>query len=317
MTTYVIKRVGQSVVLLFLTSVASFVLMHLAPGGPLAVYARNPHVTAEALHLMEVRFGLNLPIWRQYVDWASTWVQGQWGYSISTGLPVASMIASHLTATGSLMAGGIVVAASLGITVGIIGAVKPNTAVDYFSAFVAYVVWAMPVFWLGYLLQLVFGMDLGWLPIAGQSSFSNPSVGNYLVHLVLPSLTLGGVSAAGWSRYLRSSLVEVLHQDYMRTARAKGLSGRRLLFKHALRNAMIPLLTVIALDIPFFFSGAVLTEIVFSWPGVGRLFFDALQSQDYPVEIAMIMLTASLIVLSNLVADLLYAVIDPRISYGK
>ncbi len=317
MTTYVVKRVGQSVVLLFLTSVASFALMHLAPGGPLAVYARNPHVTAQTLHLMEIRFGLNLPIWQQYLDWASAWIQGNWGYSISTGLPVANMIASHLAATGSLMVGGIVVAGSLGITVGIIGAVKPNTAVDYMSAFLAYVVWAMPVFWLGYVLQLIFGMDLGWFPIAGQSSFSNPSLGNYLVHLVLPSLTLGGVSAAGWSRYLRSSLVEVLHQDYMRTARAKGVSGMRILFKHALRNAMIPLLTVIALDIPFFFSGAVLTEIVFSWPGVGRLFFDALQSQDYPVEIAMIMLTASLIVLSNLVADLLYAVMDPRISYGK
>jgi peptide/nickel transport system permease protein len=317
MTTYVVKRIGQSIVLLFLTSVASFGLMHLAPGGPLAVYARNPHVTAHTLHLMEVRLGLNLPIWQQYVDWGSAWIQGHWGYSISTGLPVANMIGSHLAATSSLMAGGIVVAGSVGVGVGIMGALKPNSPVDYVSAFTAYAVWAMPVFWLGYILQLIFGMDLGWLPIAGQSSFSNPSLGSYLLHLVLPSLTLGGVSAAGWSRYLRSSLIEVLHQDYMRTARAKGVTNVRMLFKHALRNAAIPLLTVIALDIPFFFSGAVLTEIVFSWPGVGRLFFDALQSQDYPVEIAMIMLTASLIVLSNLIADLLYAVMDPRVSYGN
>lgn len=317
MTSYLVKRTGQSLVLLFLTSVASFFLMHLAPGGPLAVYARNPHVTAHTLHLMEIRLGLNLPIWQQYIYWASSWIQGHWGYSISTGLPVAETIISHLEATGSLMLGGIIVATVLGIGVGIIGSVKRNSTFDYLSAFVAYMVYAMPVFWLGYILQLVFGIDLGWLPIAGQSTFSTPSFGSDVIHLILPSLTLGGVSAAGWSRYLRSSLVEVLHQDYIRTARSKGVTETRMLFKHALRNALIPLLTVIALDIPFFFSGAVLTEIVFSWPGVGRLFFNALQSQDYPIEISVIMLTAVLIVMSNLIADLLYAVMDPRIQYGK
>ncbi|PSR25561.1 MAG: diguanylate cyclase [Sulfobacillus thermosulfidooxidans] len=317
MTFYVFKRISQSLILLFLVSVTSFFLMHLAPGGPLAVYARNPHITAHTLHVMEIRLGLNLPIWQQYVRWINAWLHGQWGYSISSGLPVVAIITSHLGATGSLMLGGIIVASVLGISIGTIGAVKRNTVFDYISSFFAYMVWAMPVFWLGYVLQLIFGIDLGWLPIAGQSNFSNPSLKSFVVHLILPSLTLGGVSAAGWSRYLRSSLVDVLHQDYIRTAKAKGLPPRRILLKHALRNAIIPLLTIIALDIPFFFSGAVLTEIVFSWPGVGRLFFDALQSQDYPVEISVIMLTAMLIVLCNLAADLLYAVMDPRIQYEK
>lgn len=310
-------RLLQSAVLLLLASFSSFMVMHLAPGGPLAVYARNPRVSAATLALLAHRLGLDQPLWVQYVRWLTGWVQGQWGYSISTGMPVTQMLAAHLAATGSLMLGGLVVASVVGISVGLIGSLHPNSVWDYSTAFVSYAVWAMPVFWLGFVLQLVFGIDLGWLPIAGQSGFSaNPGIGDYLVHLILPAITLGAISAAGWSRYLRSSMLEVLRQDYIRTAAAKGVPRRWIVTKHALRNALIPLVTIIALDIPFFFSGAVLTEIVFSWPGVGRLFFNSLQSQDYPVEIAVLMLSTILIILCNLLADIMYALLDPRIQYG-
>ena len=214
------------------------------------------------------------------------------------------------------MAAGLLISLVSSVIFAILAARRPYGIFDNVTSFFSYFGLAMPVFWFGLMLQLLFAVQLGWLPSAGMYSADGGGVQDMLRHLVLPALTIAIGSIAGWSRYVRSSTLEQLSQDYVRSARSKGLSEQRVMTGHVLRNSLIPLVTVVGIDVPLYLTGAVLTETVFSWPGMGRLFFDALTVRDYPILMGILVLGAALIIVGNLIADLVYGLLDPRITYG-
>jgi peptide/nickel transport system permease protein len=318
---YVIRRILQAIPLLFLLSIAMFGLIHLLPGGADAVLS-NPRLTAAARAALRVRMGLDDPFYIQYVKWISAALTGNFGYSFVTNELVSTILARRFPATLELFGIAFLVALTLAILIGVISAVRQRTITDYTLTIVAYIGISMPAFLLGLLLQDIFGVWLHWLPTSGTGSYGGAvlspfaSLIDHLRHLILPVIALSILFIAGWSRYMRSSMIEVVKQDYMRTARAKGVGTPALLVRHALRNAVIPLITIVALDFGAIAGGATITEGVFAWPGMGLLFIDSLNARDYPVLIAMLMLSAFFVIAFNLIADILYAVMDPRIRYS-
>ena len=232
------------------------------------------------------------------------------------GRPVLTVIVERAPATLLLMATAFAIALALAVPLGVLAAARPGSRLDNALTLTSLFAWAMPVFWFGLMAQSLLAVRLHLFPVAGMHATDAGDPLDLAHHLVLPALVLGLGSIASWSRYLRSSLLEVLGQPYMRTARAKGGSAARALVRHGLRNAVIPLVTVMGLDLPNLFTGAVVTETVFAWPGMGRLFYDSLTARDYPVEMGLLVITASLIIAGNLAADLAYAALDPRIRLG-
>ncbi len=315
---YAIRRSIQAIPLLLGIAGISFLFMQLAPGGPLALLARNPHMTPAQLENIKVNLGLDKPGIVQFVLWLGGLLHGDWGYSYVDGRPVLQVIMERLPATMELMGAGFVIAFTLAIPIGLLAAVKQYSIFDYLTTFFSFFALSMPVFWFGLMLQLFFAVRLAILPSAGMYSVqaNTVTIGDALSHLILPAIALGITSIAGWSRYMRSSLLEVIRQDYVRTARAKGLSSSMVVLKHAVRNALIPLITVIALDVPGYFVGAVVIEDVFSWPGMGRLFVSSLEARDYPVQMGLLVISAFLIILGNLIADLAYGWLDPRVKFS-
>jgi peptide/nickel transport system permease protein len=318
MLRYALSRAGQALVLLVGVSLIGFALMHLAPGGPVAVYTLNPTVTAQDITRIKHQFGLDQPVYVQYAKWAYGIFTGSWGYSFFGGRPVADILFERVPATLELMGSSMTLATLIGVAIGVLGAVRRYSVFDYLATTWAMVALSLPTFWFGLIAIYVFAQVLGWLPAGGIASESAryPALDN-LKHLVLPMLVLAFVLVAQWSRYSRSAMLEILHQDYMRTARAKGLPPRMILLRHGLRGALVPLITLGGLQIPMLFGGALVTETVFSWPGMGLLFVSALSSRDYPVLMAILMMTAVLVILGNLAADLLVALIDPRIKLAR
>ena len=312
---YLVKRLLGMLPLLLGVSLILFGVLHLAPGGPLDVYADNPSVTTEALEQMKRAFGLDKPLPVQYVSWVSAFFQGEWGFSIRTAQPVVQEVLDRVPAT--LMLGGtaFVLALIVAIPLGVLSATRRYSGIDYFITLLSFLGISMPVFWLALMLQLVFAVQWHVLPSAGMQTIGDGSFLDLARHLVLPAFILAFASVAGWSRYMRASMVEVLGQDYVRTARAKGVPDRRVTYGHAFRNALIPVVTVVALDLASILSGAVITETIFAWPGLGRLFIDSMNGRDYPVLMALLMVGSFALIISNLIADLAYAVIDPRIRY--
>jgi len=317
---YVIRRIIQAIPLLILLSVAMFGLIHLLPGGADAVLF-NPRLTAAARAALRARMGLDDPFYIQYVKWISAALTGNFGFSFVTNEPVSAILARRFPATLELFVTAFVVALTLAILIGVISAVRQGTLTDYSLTILSYIGNSMPAFLLGLFLQDIFGVWLKWLPTSGTGSYGvafslYQSLVDHLEHFILPVTALSILFIAGWSRYLRSSMIEVVKQDYMRTARAKGVDSRTLLLRHALRNAVIPMITIVALDFGAIAGGATITEGVFAWPGLGLLFIDSLNRRDYPVLIAMLMLSAFFVIAFNLIADILYAVLDPRIRYS-
>jgi peptide/nickel transport system permease protein len=314
--TYVVRRLLQAIPLLFVISIALFGLLHLIPGGPAQV-ADNPHMSAQARHNLVVNLGLDQPLPVQYAKWLWGTLHLDFGNSFVDGQPVLTTIGDRLPATVELLGLAFLFALCLAIPLGILAAVKQYSILDYLFTVLAYLGISMPVFWFAEMLVLFLSLQLGWFPTGGMSTEGAPATfWDSLHHLVLPVLVISLVFIAAWSRYLRASMLEVLRQDYLRTARAKGVRRLRIILKHALRNALIPLVTVVALDVGGIFGGAVITESIFSWPGLGRLFYDSLQARDYPVLMAMMVLSAMTIVLCNIVADVVYGILDPRIRYS-
>jgi len=313
MPRYVLNRLGQAVLLLVGVSVIGFALMHLAPGGPLALYTINPTVTAQDIERVKHEFGLDQPVYVQYAKWAYGMATGNWGYSFFGGRPVAAIVLERLPATFELMGSALVLALIVGVAIGVLAAVRRNTVFDYATATAAMVALSLPTFWFGLLGIYVFAQVLGWLPAGGIESSGNSGLLDRLEHLLLPMLVLAFVLVAQWSRYTRSAMIDILSQDFMRSARAKGLSPSRVLIGHGLRAALVPLVTLAGLQLPLLVGGALVTETVFSWPGMGLLFVNALGTRDYPVLMAILMVGAVVVVLGNLAADLAIAVIDPRI----
>jgi peptide/nickel transport system permease protein len=316
MATYALRRILQAIPLLLGVAVLSFTLIQFLPGGPLTLLAHNPRATPAQVQQIAHNLGLDQPGYVQFFKWLGGLLHGDWGTSYVDDRPVLTDIGERLPATLLLMGSGLLVATLLAFAIGVLSAVRPYSIFDYCATFFSFFGLSMPVFWFGLMLQLLFAVHLGWLPAAdAYDERTGPTFWGGLQHLVLPALTLGLTSIAGWSRYLRSSLLEVIHQDYIRVARAKGVRRRRVIWRHALRNALIPLVTVMALDIPGYFTGAVVVETIYSWPGMGRLFFDSLNTRDYPVQLGLLVISACLIVLGNLIADLVYGYLDPRITY--
>lgn len=314
MATFLLHRLGQALVMLIIVSVIGFAVLHLAPGGPMSQFASDGSMTQADLDRMADSLGLNRPLPIQYMDWAWRMLQGDWGTSYRDGQPVLHVIGSHLGATLELMLSATLIAMVLGVVIGTLGAIRRYSLFDSLATVGAMIALSIPTFWFGLVIIYVFSVGLGWLPPGNRYTIGDGSFLNRLHHLIGPSIVLGLVSTAIWSRYMRSSMLDVINQDYIRTARAKGVSERRILVRHALRNALLPMITIAGIQIPSLLSGALVTETVFTWPGMGRLFLDSISYRDYPVVMGILMFSAVLVLLGSLLADLLYSVADPRIS---
>jgi peptide/nickel transport system permease protein len=311
----------QAVPLLLLISLLAFLLVR-ASGDPMSMYGTSANLSAEDRARIVAMHGWDKPKIVQYFYWLSDVVRGDWGTSVYTHQAVTQMILDRLPNTLILMGSVFVVTLLIAIPLGVASAIRQNSVLDHVATAVSFVAFALPTFWLGLVVIMVFSVrfkEWGWpsLPAGGMYSLADgPSVGGLAQHLILPTLVLSIVSVAGYIRYLRAGMLETLQQDYVRTARSKGLRELRVIWVHSFRNAILPLVTLIALNIPRIFSGALVTEQVFAWPGMGRLFVDNAARADYPVLMGLIMSVAVLVVLFNLVADVAYAYLDPRIRLG-
>lgn len=297
-------------------SVVVFAIIQAAPGGPETMLLQSGRmVDPAAVEAYRVRLGLDQPVPVQYARWLGAAAQGDLGVSFTSGRPVARVILERLPATVELMGTSFLLAAVLALLVGVVSAVRQYSWFDHVGTGLSFTGIAMPVFWFGLILQLVFAVQLGWLPVSGRRTVGVSSILDHARHLVLPALVLSLRYVAGWSRYLRSSMLGALRSDYIRTARAKGLSERQVVWGHALRNAMVPVVSVMALDTAGLFSGAIITEVVFAWPGIGRLFVVSMEQRDYPVLMGVLLMGSLMVILFNLLADLVYGWLDPRIRY--
>lgn len=331
MTTYVIRRLIQSVLILAGLSVIFFMILHLTPGGPCAALAQAGATGAARLHACQVRLGLDEPLPVQYFKWIGGYLHGDFGTSY-LGEPVSSLILQKLPATLLLMSVSYFFQQLIALPLGMFSSLRQYSFFDHAFTFLSYVGLSMPTFWLGLMLIYVFAVDWGVLPVAHVESTTMPLfwsnewwhmlgqhpalvLGDLAKHLVLPTLTLMIIGVAVDSRFMRASMLEVLHQEYIRTAKAKGLTRRRIILKHAMRNAILPIVTNVALFLPALIGGAVITETIFSWGGLGYQFFDSINRQDYPYVQSFLMLSALAVLLANLLSDLAYAWVDPRIRY--
>ncbi|HEX3046307.1 MAG TPA: ABC transporter permease [Bacillota bacterium] len=324
----IFKRFLISIVSLVIVSIISFALMQLAPGGPMAVYAENPKITAADKERIKIQLGLDKPAYIRYFLWMERiTLHGDLGSSYKTGRPVATEITERLPATLTLMLAAYLIAVGIAIPIGIYSATHRYSFADYLVTFGSFFGLSIPTFWFGLLLILVLALFLHIFPAGGYlTPWFSPSDYTLLVrpfavfwehfrYLIMPALVLGLASIASWSRYMRSQMLEVVNQDYIRTARAKGVPEKKVIYKHALRNALTPLITIMALDLPSLFGGAIVTESIFAWPGMGRLFINSVFSRDYQVLMGITMMTAVLVLIFNFIADILYAVLDPRVKY--
>jgi peptide/nickel transport system permease protein len=342
---YLVRRLLQAIPLLLIVSIVLFALVNLAPGGPLSGKGTSRRLNAEQIAILKRQFGLDQPVYMRYIFWliGNDWtkidadgdgvketpgqgkgiLRGDFGNSYRTRKPVILAIRESFKNTLYLMSVTLFVVAIIAIPVGVISAVKQYSVFDIIVTTMSFIGQAIPEFWLGLLLILVFYV---WLknPITGNSLL--PSGGMYTLgmsfslidwtkHLILP-VTMGVVGWVTWySRFLRSSMLDVIHQDYVRTARAKGLTINKVYYKHALRNALLPLVTIFALDLPYIFAGSLYVEILFSWPGMGRLYYQAAIDRDYPTLMAILTIGTVAVIIANLLADIVYAKLDPRIHY--
>jgi len=306
MLAYTLRRIVMLIPVLFGVSVLVFMMLHLTPGDPARLIAgptATPDQVAEIRHLL----GLDQPLYRQYYDYMVRLAHGDLGQSVITHDAVTSELAPRFIATAELSGAAMVVAVVVGMTFGIISATRQYSIVDNILSVLALLGLSTPAYWLGLMLILLFSLHFGWFPAAGRGGIS---------HFVLPTITLSLFAMATVARMTRGSLLDVLNQDYVQAARAKGLSESYVLIRHALKNALIPVMTVVGLQVGQLLSGAVLTETVFSWPGIGRFLVDSIEARDFPIVQGGVLLTATVFVVVNLIVDLLYGVVDPRIRYS-
>lgn len=343
MTKYTIRRLLQAIPTLFGVTLLSFMLMSAAPGGPTAGLAFGPQTTPAQRERLAAQLGVNDPWHMQYLYWliGDTWVQrdvtgdgepdtwgqregilrGDFGRSFTRGQrPVMELIAQFIGATLELTVSALLLGLIVGVPIGILAAIRRGGVFDNVTRVLAVIFNAVPNFWLGLILILVFGSWLGWLPLNGRAPITlmgdYPPIYSRLEYLILPTITLGTIYVAGYSRYMRTSMLDVINQDYVRTARAKGLTRRLVWFRHGARNALMPLATFLGPSITGLLSGAVLTETIFSWPGLGRLGIQAVQQYDYPVIMAVVVIGAIATILGYIISDILYALIDPRVRFS-
>lgn len=320
MIRFVIRRILVSIPLIWALATLTFFLVRLAPGDPLAMYY-NPEIDPSVMETVRARLGLDQPLHVQYVKWIASLARGELGVSFTHHRPVVEILRETIPNTLVLTIWALLLDLIVGVVIGVISAIRQYSWVDNTITVGALFIYSMPGFWLGLMLIILFSLKLGWLPASQMESVDAEYMTAFgrqvdrARHLILPVFVLGIASAASVARYMRGSLLEVIRQDYIRTARAKGLPERAVIFKHALLNAMIPIITLLGLYLPFLLSGAVVTETIFAWPGMGRLTIGAIFARDYPVVMAANLLAGVMVVGGNLLADVLYGIVDPRIRY--
>lgn len=311
MLTYIIRRIGLMIFILLGVSIITFFMMYIVPGDPaeiIAIEQFGVEVSMETIECVRTKYGLDRPVYIQYFHWLTNILQGDFGYSYRTDRPVLNEILAKLPATIQLAIAGTILSLTIAIPIGVISATKQYSVIDNLSMTGALIGVSMPNFWLGLLLILFFSLYLGWLPVFGRGGIE---------HLILPAITLGTGMAAITTRLTRSSMLEVLRQDYITTAKAKGLREKVIIWKHALKNALIPVVTVIGLQFGGLLEGAVIVETIFAWPGVGRLLVDSIFARDFAMVQGCVFFMAIIYMLVNLMVDISYAYLDPRIRYEK
>lgn len=318
MANFALRRLLNAIPIVIGITIITFLVIHAAPGSPIDNLLDDPNITPQDRENLLAQYGLDQPLYIQYWDWFSGLLRGDLGTSYLTNEPVAEMIWSKLPTTLLLTVSAFAVSILIAVPLGVLCALKANSRLDQIIQFLAFMGISTPVFWLGLLLIMLFSVRLGWLPSGGLMTINAPfSLTDRILHLIMPVCVLAINDIASWLRYVRSSMLEVIEQDYVRTAKAKGLLNSRVIIWHGLRNALVPLATLFGLSLPSFFAGALITETIFSIPGMGRQFIDAAFQRDYPVIFGITTIGAFLHVLGSLVADLLYAVLDPRVSYSN
>ncbi len=323
MTRYIIRRILQAIPLLLLISFIVFMLMQMIPGGPLAAYENNPNITSQDLERLRIELGLDVPKHIQYLNWLAALLHGDWGTSLITGRSALIEIGERLPNTLYLSLTAFTLALLISIPIGVVSAVRQYSWFDHCTTTLAFIGHSIPVFWFGLILIMMFNVALKnpatggpLLPGGGMYTIGvPPTLEDRLSHLIMPAGVLAFFNLATHVRYMRAGMLDVLHQDYVRTAHAKGLSHRAVLIKHAFKNAILPLVTIIGLELPGLVSGALITETIFSWPGMGRLFFNSIERADYAVMMGVLMLSATLIIAFGLLTDIVYAFLDPRIRF--
>ena len=297
-------------------SIVIFTIIQAAPGGPEGVLLdRGMFVDPAAIDAYRERLGVDQPIYIQYIRWIGAMLTGDMGVSFQTQRAVFDMILERLPDTLRLMGVSFLIAAMIAIPLGIYSSVRQYSVFDYLATGFSFVAIAMPVFWFGLMLQFIFSVRLQWLPVAGTVTVGVGTFVDKVKHIIMPATVLSLHYIAGWSRYMRSSMLGVLKQDYVRTAHSKGLTRRYVIAVHAVKNAAIPVVSVMTLSIARLFSGAVITETIFGWPGIGRMFIQAMHARDYPLLMGIMMMGSTMVVVFNLIADVIYGWLDPRISY--
>jgi len=319
MLSVALRRLAASVLLLFLVLTATFFLIHLAPGDPANVLT-DARTTAESMARLRAVYGLDRPLPVQYLLWLRAVVlRFDWGVSITFGRPVAALLGDVLVPTALLGVTAMIVQYLVGIPLGVVAARRRGRVLDDSIRLVSLLLYSMPAFWMGLMAILLFSFTLPLFPAGHMHSIGADGLSpgarawDLLTHLALPALTLGLGMAGATVRFVRNQMIEVLHEDYIRTARAKGLSERRVIWVHAMRNVLVPIVQLFGLSLPFLLNGTLVLEVVFSWPGLGRTTFQAILARDYPVILAATALTGALVVVGNLFADLLHAAVDPRV----
>ena len=320
MAAFLIGRFAQSLLLLLLVSIIGYGLI-LSTGDPMAAYNASPSVSAADVQRLREAYGLDRPVYVQYAIWLRSLLSGDWGRSYVAQQPVVEMLQQRFPNTVILVASAYLLTLVVSVIFGVLSAIKQYSPFDHLVTGLSFVGLSMPVFWLGLMLMGLFAVQfrlwgLPYLPTGGMyPAATGPSLPELARHLILPTVTLSAALIARYIRYVRASMLEVIHQDYIRTARAKGLGERVVLTRHAFKNAAIPVVTLAGVDLPLLLSGTVVTESIFAWPGMGRLFFDHSLQVDVPVLMGVLLLSSALVIVGNLIADVTYAWLDPRIRY--
>ena len=318
MGSYILRRLLIALPSLLGISVVLFTVLALAPGDPFEELATNPNVPAEVRLLLRAKFGLDDPIWQRYFRWLSAMAQGDWGFSFISRVDVDKLILQRVPVTLAVIGASQILALLIALPVGVYSAAKPYSWFDRIASTLAFIGFSLPTFFTGLLLIYLFSITLGWLPFVYSSDISATGWRWWWEQLrqsIMPVLVLGLFQAASWTRYVRSAMLDVIRLDYVTTARSKGLKERVVVMKHVVRNALIPVVTLVAMQMPAVFGGAIVTEQIFRIPGIGSLLIDAILRNDTPVIMAVTFVFACLVILFNLIADLLYGWLDPRISY--
>jgi len=317
--TYIIRRLLTAIPTLIVISMIIFAILKLAPGDPMSQFAANPSVPPEVRLNIRKQLGLDDPIPVQYAKWATSWVRGDWGFSFASRTQVRDLVVGRIGTTIFVMGLAFLVGLLIALPIGVLAAVKQYSAFDQIATTIAFFGFSIPTFFSGLLAILLFSIKLGWLPFIYESQTADSGLlglGERLRFAALPVLILGVFQAAALMRYTRASMLENIKLDYVRTARAKGIAERTVIMRHVVRNAFIPVVTIIALQLPGLFGGAIITEQIFRVPGIGSLLISSLGSSDTPVVMSVVFIISILVVLSNLLADVIYGALDPRIKFS-